>query len=97
PGMGWFRVPARSLFLANLGGAVLAGLGIETLRAALREPRARRRLAVRMVGALVVVVVILFSIPLGPATGHPSGGRSPEGMARRTDRRPDLSSEHEMR
>ncbi len=32
PGMNWFRVPARSLFLANLAGAVLAGLGVETLR-----------------------------------------------------------------
>ena len=32
PGMAWFRVPARSLFLANLAAAVLAGLGIETLR-----------------------------------------------------------------
>ena len=32
PGMKWFRVPARSLFLANLAGAVLAGLGVETLR-----------------------------------------------------------------
>ena len=31
PGMSWFRVPARSLFLANLAGAVLAGLGVETL------------------------------------------------------------------
>ena len=31
PGMSWFRVPARSLFLANLAAAVLAGLGVETL------------------------------------------------------------------
>ena len=32
PGMSWFRVPARALFLANLAGAVLAGLGVETLQ-----------------------------------------------------------------
>ena len=31
PGMDRFRVPARSLFLANLGAAVLCGLGVETL------------------------------------------------------------------
>lgn len=32
PGMERFRVPARSLFLANLAAAVLAGLGVEVLR-----------------------------------------------------------------
>ena len=31
PGMNRFRVPSRSLFLANLGAAVLAGLGVEAL------------------------------------------------------------------
>jgi hypothetical protein len=31
PGMDRFRVPARSLFLANLGAAVLSGLGVEAL------------------------------------------------------------------
>jgi hypothetical protein len=31
PGMDRFRVPARSLFLASLGAAVLSGLGVETL------------------------------------------------------------------
>src|SRR5262249_23591147 len=31
PGMDRFRVPARSLFLANLGAAVLSGFGVETL------------------------------------------------------------------
>ena len=39
PGMSWFRVPARSLFLANLG-AVLVGLGIETL--SIRSPAPAR-------------------------------------------------------
>ena len=32
PGMHGFRVPARSLFLANLGAAVLVGLGTETIQ-----------------------------------------------------------------
>jgi hypothetical protein len=31
PGMNRFRAPARALFLANLGAAVLSGLGVETL------------------------------------------------------------------
>jgi hypothetical protein len=31
PGMSRFRVPSRSLFLATLGAAVLAGLGVEAL------------------------------------------------------------------
>jgi hypothetical protein len=31
PGMDRFRVPSRALFLASLGAAVLAGLGVETL------------------------------------------------------------------
>ena len=31
PGIDRFRVPARSLFLANLGAAVLAGFGVEAL------------------------------------------------------------------
>ncbi len=37
PGMNRFRVPARSLFLANLGAAVLSGLGVETLLKFLRS------------------------------------------------------------
>ncbi len=32
PGFELMRVPARSLFLANLAGAVLAGLGMQTLQ-----------------------------------------------------------------
>ena len=48
PGMSWFRVPARSLFLANLGAAVLAGLGIQTLQRVMGAPRQVERLAVRV-------------------------------------------------
>ncbi len=39
PGMSGFRVPARSLFLANLAAAVLAGLGVETLRSVMTDPK----------------------------------------------------------
>ena len=39
PGMSWFRVPARTLFLANLGAAVLAGLGVQTFGAAAGRAR----------------------------------------------------------
>jgi hypothetical protein len=41
--MGWFRVPARSLFLATVGSAMLAGFGLEAIGAECREfARARR-------------------------------------------------------
>jgi hypothetical protein len=57
PGMGRFRVPARSLFLANLGAAVLAGMGVEALgRLALSAEHWRwfdRRFRL---GTLIVVV-----------------------------------------
>ena len=45
PGFSMIRVPARSLFLANLAGAVLAGLGMETLRGRLAGLDVWRRLA----------------------------------------------------
>jgi hypothetical protein len=47
PGMSWFRVPARALFLANLAGVVLAGLGVETLRTRMADAHAWRKLGVR--------------------------------------------------
>ncbi len=37
--MSLFRVPARALFLANLGAAVLAGLGVQTIAERLAEPQ----------------------------------------------------------
>jgi len=72
PGMNWFRVPARSLFLATLGGAVLAGLGVETLRIRMTGPLAWRRLALRSAGISVMILVGLFWI----ARGFESGGSS---------------------
>jgi hypothetical protein len=70
PGMSWFRVPARTLFLANLGGAVLAGLGVETLATRLADGRAWRRFAA-WCGA-VAFVIILAMYAIGPAR-HPRG------------------------
>jgi Bacterial membrane protein YfhO len=57
PGMSGFRVPARALFLANLGGAVLAGLGVETIRSAMTEPKDWRRLGVRFIGITMILLV----------------------------------------
>jgi hypothetical protein len=56
PGMSGFRVPARALFLANLAGAVLAGLGVETLRSVMTEPKDWRTLARRLIGAMMILI-----------------------------------------
>lgn len=57
PGMDRFRVPGRSLFLASLGASVLAGLGVEALRAGADDgnPTARRSGAVAAILAAVVL------------------------------------------
>ena len=47
PGMSLFRVPARSLFLANLGAAVLAGMGMQALKSVTGSSAAWRKLALR--------------------------------------------------
>ena len=60
PGMDRFRVPARSLFLASLGASMLAGLGVEALRARSGESRGWARLARRFViGAGILVLAVL--------------------------------------
>ena len=56
PGMNWFRVPARSLFLGSLGAAMLAAHGYEALEDRLPDPRRWRRFAVRL-GKIGVVVI----------------------------------------
>ena len=71
PGVGSIRVPARSLFLANLAGAVLAGLGIETLRTRMAGLIAWRRLAVRLAVVAAVVVGLLLFIQLRPVHRPP--------------------------
>jgi hypothetical protein len=61
PGVSSFRVPARALFLANLGAAVLAGLGVQALAMRLAEPRAWRRFAF---GYGVILVLLILSLYL---------------------------------
>jgi hypothetical protein len=65
PGVGLIRVPSRSLFLANLGGAVLAGLGIETLQMRMTTLDAGRRAAWRLGAAGVVVIGLMVVIQRG--------------------------------
>jgi hypothetical protein len=57
PGMSGFRVPARALFLANLGGAVLAGMGVETVRSVMTEPKDWSKLGVRSIGIMMILLV----------------------------------------
>jgi hypothetical protein len=66
PGMDRFRVPARSLFLANLGAAVLSGLGIDALRRLAAEDWRRVEQAFRFAG-LTVVAALLVVRGLGGA------------------------------
>ena len=60
PGLAWFRVPARSLFLTSLGMAILAGFGLEVLRSRLVTVTRWRRFASRLLRAGLVVLSILF-------------------------------------
>lgn len=62
PGVGSIRVPARSLFLANLAGAVLAGLGMETLRQRIAGLAEWRRLAWRLGAAGIILLGLLLGI-----------------------------------
>jgi hypothetical protein len=61
PGMGWFRVPGRSLFLTALAAAMLAGFGLQALARRLEEPALWRRFAVRLatIGGLIVGLLLL--------------------------------------
>ena len=54
PGVSWFRVPARALFLANLAGAVLAGLGVETLQIHGGRSQFWHKFAVRFAAVFVI-------------------------------------------
>jgi hypothetical protein len=95
PGMRWFRVPARSLFLANLAGAVLAGLGLETLRIRMAGASAWRAFARRFAVAAVVVVSLLFLIQFGRVPGGPAGGPG-DGLSHRSLPRLMLSTHREV-
>ncbi|MGP0065624.1 MAG: hypothetical protein ACLQGP_18725 [Isosphaeraceae bacterium] len=94
PGMRWFRVPARSLFLANLAGAVLAGMGVEVLRLRMTDSGTWRGFARRFVMVAVVLVGFLFLIQVGRV---PSGadGRSSAGESHRTLPRMMVSSRYD--
>jgi hypothetical protein len=82
PGMKLFRVPARPLFLTSLGGAVLAGLGVDAIRTnpRWRDSSAWKRpaLGLALLGFLVLASAMLVSsslpwswgsAPVLPATG----------------------------
>jgi hypothetical protein len=60
PGLSWFRVPARSLFLTSVGMAMLAGFGLEALRGRLAEVRRWRGFAIRLGSTTVVVIGLLL-------------------------------------
>jgi len=64
PGVDRFRVPARALFLASLGGSMLAGLGVEALRERWTEDQDWARLA-RRFGT--VALLGLMTVELGGA------------------------------
>lgn len=70
PGMDWFRVPSRALFLAALGVSVLAGMGLD----ALRRQEASAKILLGFSGA---VLAVLFGGWLAPNLRETAGGRSP--------------------
>jgi hypothetical protein len=69
PGMSWFRVPARSLFVTDLAAAMLAGFGLQALQTRLEDPVRWRRFASRLagIGGLVVGVLLLTVPALAPS------------------------------
>lgn len=62
PGLSWFRVPARSLFLTSLGMAILAGFGMEILRSRLVTASHWRRFASRLARAAAMALSILLIV-----------------------------------
>jgi hypothetical protein len=62
PGVSWFRVPARALFLANLAGAALAGLGVETLQIHRGRSQFWHKYAVRFAAVFVIGLACLLSM-----------------------------------
>ena len=72
PGMSWFRVPARSLFLASVGTAVLAGFGTQALQKKLERTDQWRRFAIRLgrIGILVIGLLFLLNRLCAPSAGE---------------------------
>jgi hypothetical protein len=74
PGVSWFRVPARSLFLTMLGAAVLAGFGIDTLRVQLADRQRCSGWARRAI--LVLVTLVAALVLIASQSASTSGSRS---------------------
>lgn len=72
-GLDGFRVPARSLFLANLAGAALAGLGMETLLSRMGQRGPWRRFALAMLtgGALLLLALLWLIGSVGTSDRQP--------------------------
>jgi hypothetical protein len=86
PGMSWFRVPARSLFLATLGAAMLAGFGLEALVAKLARRDRWRAFAVRLLkSAALLIGSLLICSTIGALTspGGPAGPTIATGLKNR--------------
>jgi hypothetical protein len=94
PGLSFFRVPARSLFLTSVGMAMLAGFGLEALRSKGADDERWRRFAI-CTGATTALVVglLLASRQVGlanlPSTAE--GGVAAQGTAQPLAGRWDLS------
>ena len=79
PGIDRFRVPSRSLFLANLGTAVLAGCGVEAFAGSNNHQRWVRLSRCWLVGLVLCLVAIHWGISrvsergLSPASFGSSG------------------------
>ena len=99
PGMDRFRVAGRALFLASLGGSMLAGMGVDALRARSADHRSWARLARRLaVAGLVIFATVQagdrLPSPASSGRGEPArrddGGRPPEDGARTALARSEL-------
>ncbi|MFO0888564.1 MAG: hypothetical protein U0790_05380 [Isosphaeraceae bacterium] len=87
PGIGLFRVPARSLFLTSLAAAILAGFGLDALLA--RTSHQWRRFGIRLarVGALAIGFLILASLPPRAPDGREPARRAPLAAVGQADSR----------
>lgn len=66
PGVGMFRYPSRALFLFALVGAVLAGLGLDTLRELAAAPGDRWRTLWRRSLPPIIVTILVIIVASAP-------------------------------